>query len=61
MTNRKNILNRWDRIMVAIAFAEAGEPVVTGDIIGQNKENRKKDANITKRREERRPRATLRI
>jgi len=55
------MLNGWDRIMVAIAFAEAGEPVATGDIIRPNKENRKGDANITKRREERPPRAILRI
>lgn len=61
MTNRKDMLNGWDRIMVAIAFAEAGEPVATEDIMGPNKENRKEDANITKRREERRPRAVLRI
>jgi len=25
MTNRKNTLNGWDRVMAAISFAEAGE------------------------------------
>ena len=33
MTNRKNTLNAWDRVMAAISFAEVGEQETAMEIM----------------------------
>jgi hypothetical protein len=40
MTNRKNTLNAWDRVMAAISFAEAGEAETAVEIMNQESTER---------------------
>jgi hypothetical protein len=40
MTNRKNTLNAWDRMMAAISFAEAGEQDTAVEIMNQESTKR---------------------
>jgi thioredoxin-like negative regulator of GroEL len=35
MTNRKNTLNAWDRVMAAISFAEAGDQETAMEVMNQ--------------------------
>jgi len=41
MFNLKNLINTWDRIMVAITFAEAGERETALDLMGYTPLKRK--------------------
>jgi len=40
MTNRKNSLNAWDRMMAAISFAEVGEQDTAVEIMNQESTKR---------------------
>jgi len=40
MTNRKNTLNAWDRVMAAISFAEVGEVETAVEIMNQESTKR---------------------
>jgi len=40
MTNRKNTLNAWDRMMAAISFAEAGEHETAREVMNQESTKR---------------------
>ena len=57
MTNRKNTLNAWDRVMAAIAFAEAGEHETASDVMNQGptKKTQKRSDTRVERREGIRP------
>ena len=55
--NRKTILNAWDRVMVAIAFAEAGESETAIEIMNQEstETTQKREESKIERREGVRP------
>jgi len=57
MTNRKNILNAWDRVMMAISFAEAGEAETAVEVMNQGptKRTQKRSDTRVERREGTRP------
>ncbi|MBU0484511.1 MAG: hypothetical protein KKB30_08355 [Proteobacteria bacterium] len=53
MFQENNRLNMWDRIMMAITFAEAGEATTAIEMLNQKNNEKKKDSRI--RKSEQRP------
>ena len=53
MSADKNRITMWDRIMMAITFAEAGEAKMAGDILNQKSNEKQKESLL--RKEEQRP------
>ena len=45
METRKNHLNTWDKVMMAITFAEAGDAKAARDMMRQKSKNRKVSVN----------------
>jgi hypothetical protein len=62
MTNRKNTLNAWDRMMAAISFAEAGEQDTAVEIMNQEttqRTQRRSDTRVERRGEGTRPKLRM--
>ena len=59
MKTSKRILNAFDRIMVAVTFAEAGEPGEARKIMNNKPEKQQEKKATLEKREERRP--TMRV
>ena len=54
MKNRKNTLNAWDRVMMAISFAEAGEAETAVEVMNQQptqKTQKRRDSRVERRPE----------
>lgn len=58
MSTYTNHLNKWDRIMMAITFAEAGEAGTARDLMNQKTNNHRPEVS-TEKRTERRPELRL--
>ena len=50
MTNTKTHLSMWDKVMMAITFAEAGEPQTAIDILEQTSKKQKRHENQAENR-----------
>ncbi|MBU0672863.1 MAG: hypothetical protein KJ732_07550 [Candidatus Margulisbacteria bacterium] len=53
MLNKKDLLNKWDRIMMAITFAEVGEADTARDLMNQETNKQRPESRIEKRMERR--------
>ncbi|MBU0672862.1 MAG: hypothetical protein KJ732_07545, partial [Candidatus Margulisbacteria bacterium] len=49
MLNKKDLLNKWDRIMMAITFAEAGEAETAKDLMNRKTTNHRPESRIEKK------------
>ena len=45
MSNEKTRLSKWDKLMMAITFAEAGEPETARDILEKTNKKQKRPEN----------------
>jgi len=57
MENTK--LNLWDRIMMAITFAEAGEDTTAREILGKRTESEKQSESRTRKESGKRPKLQM--
>lgn len=55
MESKKNNLNMWDRIMMAITFAEAGETKTASDILDNRTEKQLRPESKTRKESAQRP------
>lgn len=53
MSQKQNKLNMWDRVMMAITFAEAGEPNTALDMLKRKSAEKQKETRLPK--QEQRP------
>lgn len=52
MLNEKTGLNKWDKLMMAITFAEGGEPETAREILDQANKKQKRPENQEVKRPE---------
>jgi hypothetical protein len=50
MTNKETHLSKWDKVMMAITFAEVGEPETAIDILQQTSKKQKRLENQAENR-----------